>query len=454
MMRASATTTPSLVALLIALAGTVGPSAQTATPAPTFTKDVAPIFYKNCVACHRPGEIAPMSLMTYAEARPWVRSIATQVSRGTMPPWHADPSIGTFANDRRLSDADKNTITKWASAGAPEGNPADLAAPPKFPTGWTIQPDAIFTMPQEFAVPASGEISYKTFEIPTTFTEDKWIQAFEIRPGAPSVVHHVIVSARPSRTATPAARQAPAFRPAAGMERPRTASTAAAAPAAAAREAARALPPGERPLPGAGVGNMLGVYVPGNSARTFDPGMAIRLPAGATIVLQMHYTATGTAMTDRTSVGFIFTKEQPASELVIAPLMNQNFVLKAGDANARVECEAEMLQDVVVRALLPHTHVRGKRWLLEAIYPDGRTETVLSVPSYDFNWQTDYVFKDPLKFPKGTRLHTTAWYDNSAANKWNPDPTKDVSWGDQTWEEMQFTFFSYTLAPAANASGH
>jgi len=178
---------------------------------PTFSKDVAPIFYKNCTSCHRPGEIAPMSLLTYASVRPYVRAIGTQVGRGAMPPWHADPAHGQFANDRRLSPVEKQTIQNWVNAGAPEGNVADLPPQPVYPGGWNIgQPDAVFSLAEDYAIPANGTIDYKHFEVATTFTEDKWIQAFEVKPGAPGMVHHIIVYARAPRRAPEAGAPPPA----------------------------------------------------------------------------------------------------------------------------------------------------------------------------------------------------------------------------------------------------
>jgi hypothetical protein len=442
----------------LTLAGASAANAQgTPASAPTFTKDVAPIFYKNCTVCHRPGAIAPMSLLTYADARPWTRSIATNVTRGTMPPWHADPAHGEFLNDRRLSQGDKDTIVNWVNAGAPEGNAAALPAPPVYPDGWAIgKPDAIFALGEDYPVAASGTIDYKYFEVPTNFTEDKWIQAFEVKPGDPSVVHHVIVYARPPQRPRPAAaanaapggapangaaqqpqrRQAP-FTFAPNMEEPDDVK------AAAAHEAV----PNDRPAPDAGTGMFVGGYTPGQSVRVFQPGSALRLPAGSTIVFQMHYTANGKASHDRSRIGFVFANEAPKQEAIIGALVNQNFTLPAGAANTKIDAEMTLNTDMILWSLLPHTHVRGRRWEIEAKYPDGRSEVILSVPNYDFNWQTDYIFKQPLKLPKGTVLHSSAWYDNSAANKSNPDSKVDVHWGEQTWEEMQFTAFTFTLAP-------
>ena len=440
----------------VTLAGPTAASAQgTSAGAPTFTKDVAPIFYKNCTVCHRPGALAPMSLLTYADARPWTRSIATNVTRGTMPPWHADPAHGEFLNDRHLSQSDKDTIVNWVSAGAPEGSAADLPPQPVYPDGWAIgKPDAIFAIAEDYPVPASGTVDYKYFEVPTNFTEDKWIQAFEVKPGEPSVVHHVIVYARPPQRPRPAAaaNAAPGGAPANGAPQQRRQPPFSFAPnmeepdevkAAAAHEAVA----NDRPAPEGGTGMFVGGYTPGQSFRVFQPGSSMRLPAGSTIVFQMHYTATGKAAHDRSKIGFVFANEPPKQEAIIGALVNQNFTLPAGAASTKVDAEMTINQDMILWSLLPHTHVRGRRWEIEAKYPDGRSEVILSVPNYDFNWQTDYIFKQPLKLPKGTVLHSSAWYDNSVANKSNPDPKADVHWGDQTWEEMQFTAFTFTLEP-------
>ncbi len=211
--------------------------------------------------------------------------------------------------------------------------------------------------------------------------------------------------------------------------------------------AAHAAVPNDRPAPEGGIGMFVGGYTPGQSFRVFQPGSSMRLPAGSTIVFQMHYTATGKAAHDRSKIGFVFANEPPKQEAIIGALVNQNFTLPAGAASTKVDAEMTINQDMILWSLLPHTHVRGRRWEIQATYPDGRNEVILAVPNYDFNWQTDYVFKQPLKLPKGTVLHSSAWYDNSVTNKSNPDPKADVHWGEQTWEEMQFTAFTFTLEP-------
>jgi hypothetical protein len=429
--------------------------AQGAASAPTFTKDVAPIFFANCTSCHRAGEIAPMSLMTYKDARPWARSIANAVKTGVMPPWHADPAIGHFSNERRLSDAQKSTIIRWVEAGAPEGDAKDLPPAPQYTQGWRIgTPDVVLEMQEDYPLPATGEIPYLYFEVPANFDEDRWVQAWEMRPGNPEVVHHVIVYVK---VPTPAgnSQQGAGARPqqaqvitfAEGMDIP------------AGQTGGPPLPEGERkptfknyrPRPRGVVGS-IGGYVPGNSTRIFADGTAMRLPKGASLVFQMHYTTIGKETTDRTRMGLIFAKEAPKMPLSGTALINGSLHIPAGAADHRVDAEMTLNRDLLLFSMTPHTHVRGKKWYYEVIYPDGRKEPLLSVPNYDFEWQHEYQFSTPKKLPAGTKVRASAWYDNSKANKSNPDPTKDVWWGDQTWEEMMFTSFTFHVLPATPSS--
>jgi hypothetical protein len=359
----------------------------------TFTKDVAPIFYKNCAECHRAGEIAPMSLVTYKEARPWARSIKEKVLIREMPPWHADPRHGQFLNDRRMSQQEIDTIVAWVDQGAKEGDPKDLPAPPRYPDGWNIgKPDAVFYLPEEFSVPAEGVVDYKYFTVPTNFTEDKWIQAAEIRPGNREVVHHVIVFVQK------------------GADR-----------------------------------KLLVGYAPGEQPAIISPGLGKKIPAGASLVFQMHYTPTGTAGKDRSYVGLVFTKQPPKNELLTRPIMNMRFAIPPGDPNYRVESSFTFTEDGQIHSLMPHMHLRGKDFEYRVAFPDGTSKIILSVPKYDFAWQSYYVLKEPVRAPKGTRVDCVAHFDNSTKNKYNPDPTREVRWGDQTWEEMMIGWMSYTL---------
>ena len=427
----------SILAAVLVCAAAGGAYGQT-SPAPTFTRDVAPILYSNCTNCHRPGEIGPMPLRTYAEVRPYARAIAAKVADSTMPPWHADPAYGEYLNDRRLTARDRDTITKWVGAGAPEGDPKDLPPLPTFADGWMIgQPDVVLSMQEDYKIPATGTLEYKYFDVPTNFTEDRYVQALEVRPGNRAVVHHVIITMRSPE----APKRITAFAFAPGMSRQPTADEI---------RNKRAL--NDRPSPRQ-QGAWLGGFAPGQGVRIYQPGTALRVPAGTILTFQMHYTANGKAATDRTSVGLVFANEKPQKEVLVLPLQNQNFVLKAGVPDTRVDAEMTIREDVTLWSALPHTHVRGRRWEVSMVDPDGHAKTILSVPKYDFNWQTDYVFKEPIRLAKGTKLRTSAWYDNSVGNKANPDPTKDVTWGDQTWEEMQFTAFTFTIdEPAAKTS--
>ena len=429
-----------LCLLLVAAAGfaTMGrgiaAAPQTTDSVPTFTRDVAPILYANCVTCHRPGEIAPMSLISYQEVRPWARAINKQIADGVMPPWHADAPTGTFSNERKLTASEKATIERWAAGGAPEGNPGDLKPPPAFAQGWRIgKPDAIFEMDEDYPIPARGTVAYEHFYIPTNFSEEKWLKAIEARPGNRALVHHILVyyEAPPDGP-----RVAPAIQPN--------------------REHSQITDqnePGNRPPRRTGMpSRLLATYAPGTDAQVFPAGTALRLAPGGTLHLQVHYTANGTAGTDRSKVGLIFANEPPAEEIRPAQFINAVFTIPAGAVDYQVSTDVTFLQDATLHGVFPHTHVRGKRWSYTLELPDGTKRPLLSVPKYDFNWQTYYMFSEPIAVPKGARIVSTAWYDNSAANKSNPDPTIAVKWGDQTWEEMQYTGLIFSIKRTATAS--
>ena len=406
--------------------------AQPAPGVPTFNRDVAPILFKNCTTCHRPGEIAPMSLLTYEDARPYAKAIRDEVSDGVMPPWHAAAPHGTFLNERVLTAAEKDVLVRWANNGAPEGNPKDLPRAPEYTDGWQIgKPDAVFEMTQEYKVPAEGVVQYEYFYIPTNFTEPKWVQAVEVRPGNRAVVHHALVYYR----AKPDLQRTNVLQfnsETARLPQERTAGTRLNAPKGD-------LPPRR----------LLATYAPGTNPQIAPAGTAFRLEPGGVIELQMHYTPTGEAQNDRTKVGFVFARMPNVREVRASQFVNGQFTLPAGVADVAVDAEVGFLQDTTVWGLFPHTHLRGKRWRYVLELPDGTKRTILDVPRYDFNWQTYYMFREPLQLPKGAKIISTAWYDNSAANRWNPDAKVDVKWGDQTWEEMQYTgiLFSPQAAP-------
>ena len=343
----------------------------------------------------------------------------------------------SLLNERRLSDTDRDILLRWAAGGAPKGDPKDQPPIPKYTDGWTIgEPDLVLTLPQEYKVPADGFVEYRYIEIPTNLKEDRWVQALEVRPGNRAVVHHVIVYAR---TPQPERRPA-AFRAAQGMEIPAGQSGGPEEPEGQKRERGQSLFPPPRRL-----GPSIGGFAPGTSAAIYEPGAAMLLRAGTTLVLQMHYTPNGTATTDRTRVGIKFASAVPKEELRLTALVNGTLKIPAGAPDYSLAAEMTTTADVTLRQILPHTHLRGKSWEYTVTYPDGRNELILSVPKYDFNWQTSYVFAEPLKLPKGSKLRAVAHYDNSAANNSNPDPTVEVHWGDQTWEEMMFSSIVYSI---------
>jgi hypothetical protein len=443
-----------IVWLGITSAVTLGAPQQAApsAAAPTFSGDVAPIMYAKCVTCHRPGEVAPMSLITYKDVRPWASSIREKVMTRVMPPWHADRQYGAFRNEQSLTPSEIDTIVKWANAGAPEGNPSRMPPLPKFPEGWQIgTPDAVFEMPTAYAIPAKGEIAYQYFEVPTNFAEDRWMQAGEVRAGDRAHVHHIIVYVK-EPTPTP--------RPNVMTNRPimaaATASPAAAAPAAPVAPAAprpAAAPRAEAASPVARTGDqMLVNWAVGEDAPVYLPGMAKRIPKGSSLVFQVHYTTNGTPGTDKSRIGLIFAKEPPKREVRTGMILNPLFAIPPGAANHEIQAEGTFSEDVNVWSLHPHMHLRGKDMTYTATYPDGRSEIVLRVPKFDFGWQTDYWLAKPLVLPKGSKLHVSAHYDNSTANRHNPDPTATVRWGDQTWEEMMIGFFTYTVEGKAAPS--
>jgi mono/diheme cytochrome c family protein len=400
----------------VALTGIVAFAAatnETGASGVTFTKDIAPIIFNHCAECHRPGEIAPMSLMTYQETRPWAKSIRERVVERSMPPWTADPRYGHWANDARLSDQQIQTIVAWVNAGAPKGDDRDLPPAPKFTDGWTIgQPDAVVEMQEEYTVPADGTVPYLYFSMPTGFTEDKWVQAIEIRPGNRSVVHHVI-----------------AYSQEAGVKDTN--------------------PGGEGELRRGRT--HLGGITPNKTGIVYGPGTARLIKKGSNIVFQMHYTTNGQVTKDRTRIGFVFAKEPGKKMLITGNAIDTRFVIPAGAPNHEVKASKTFNEDVLITSFMPHMHVRGKDFTYTAVYPDGRSEILLSVPKYDFNWQLTYIPKTPILLPKGSRLDCVAHFDNSEKNKYNPDPTKAVRWGDQTWEEMMIGWFTYTRAAGESA---
>jgi hypothetical protein len=350
-----------------------------------------------------------MSLTTYEDARPWVRSIRRRVTERTMPPWGSDMPHGLFRNDPRLTDQEIQTIVSWIDGGAPKGNAADMPKMPALAEGWTIgKPDAVYSMTEDYRIPASGTIEYLYIRIPVNLPEDRWYTAVEIKPSARANVHHVIAYTEPH------------------SDKP------------------------TRPGNTFGPTNITGVS-PNKPGLVFEPGIAKLLRAGHDIILQMHYTTNGAPTTDRTSIGVIYAKEPPKKALGGGMILNVAFSIPPGADHHEVKGTQTLAQDTVLTRLMPHMHMRGKDMTYVAYYPDGRTETLLSVPKYLFDWQIVYELAEPKVLPKGTRIEVTAHFDNSTKNAYNPDATQTVRWGDQTWEEMMIGFFT-TIVDVTAAS--
>ena len=372
----------------------------------TFYKDVLPILQQRCQTCHRPGEIGPMALETYRQTRPWAKAIRDAVLSKRMPPWHADSRYGKFRNDLSLEPAEIDTLAAWADAGAPAGSPADAPAAKRFMTGWRIPPpDVVFELPEEIHIRASGAMDYEYLSVATGFTEDRWVEMAEVRPTNREVVHHAIVTVR-------------------------------------------------APVEGGyyRFGQYLAGYAPGMHPQVWQPGQARLIPAGSHLVFQMHYTPNGKAGVDRTRVGLVFAKRPPQSRIVAMRASNHWFSIPAGHGAYRVEAATVLSEPVSLVGMRPHMHLRGKSFEFRAVYPSGETEILLRVPRYDFNWQPYYYLARPVPLPPGTRIECTAYYDNSANNPRNPDPSVDVHWGEQSWEEMMIGWFDVAVDASATLS--
>jgi hypothetical protein len=431
--------------LALTLGATIAASAGSPTSSVTYYKDVAPVLQNRCQECHRPGEVAPMSFMSYTEVRPWAKAIKAAVVGKKMPPWFADPHFGKFSNDRSLSESEINTLISWVDSGAKEGNAKDAPKPREWVQGWEIgKPDQVLQMPIAVDIPASGVVEYTYVVIPTNFTEDKWIQAAEARPEARTAMHHVIAFIRPPgsawmKDAQPGVPFIPGGRRSARTETPAAAPDKAGDKAQAEKPAQRVQAQDQTP------GELLVGYAPGLPPTECKPGEAKLVKAGSDIVLQLHYTPNGKATSDRSKIGLIFAKEPPKRRVMTMNAMNFFLKIPPGDPNYEVHSQITLPQDVELVSMMPHMHLRGKDFLYKAVYPTGETQTLLNVPHYDFNWQLSYVLSDQKLLPKGTRIECTAHYDNSPNNAANPDPTKEVKWGDQTWEEMMIGWFDVSM---------
>jgi hypothetical protein len=388
-------------------------TAVAADQSPTFSKDVAKILYTRCLECHRPGEAAPMAFRNYKEVRPWAKSIKQQVVARNMPPWDADPHVNKFANDRHLSDAEIATVVKWVDAGAPEGNAADLPKLPEFTDGWVIgKPDVTFDSGKDFKIPADGVVPYQYFKVDPGFKEDTWIKAAEVRPQQRAQVHHILVFVQ---------------------------------------EGGKRVTRG-----GEQFSDMLIGYAPGVPTITWDKDTAFLVKAGSTLLFQVHYTVNGKEAMDRSVLGLKISKEAPKYRAFSGSATQFRLEIPPNEPNYETKATYVFKEDVTLLDFTPHMHLRGKAFKYVITYPDGRSEVLLNVPRYEFNWQLSYILSEPRQVPAGSKIEATAWYDNSPNNKYNPDPSQTVKWGDQTFQEMMIGFFNYKVPvdrpdPAPNA---
>ena len=363
----------------------------------TYTKHIAPIFNARCVSCHREQEVAPFTLTSYQDIQGWEETILEVIADNRMPPWSANPDHGKFSNDARLSNEEKRLIETWVDNGMPEGNKADLPEPPTFTLGWRIpKPDQVIKMRNRpFKVPAEGIVDYKRFVIDPGWNEDKYVYAAEARPDNRSVVHHILVYVIP-----PGADRADLRRTLVG-------------------------------------------YAPGSLPVHLKDGVAMHVPGGSKLLFEMHYTPNGYEQTDQSYAGFCFMdKADVKKELKGQIAANHRLQIPPGDANYSISADYVSRRDEMLIDMTPHMHLRGKAFRYVAFFPDGREEVLLDVPNYDFNWQLKYILDQPKRLPRGTRIKCSAVYDNSENNLSNPDPSKTVYWGDQSWDEMMIGFMS------------
>jgi hypothetical protein len=452
----------------------------------TFTKDVAPIIFNKCANCHRPGEVAPMPLTSYAEVRPWSKAIREEVVERTMPPWFADPKTTTlhFSNDRRLSEAEIKTIVAWVDAGAPKGNDKDLPKMPNYAPGWTFgEPDLVIDMPIDFEVPAEGELPMQNFYVKVPFNEERWVEKVELRPGNPAVVHHSIANV----VNLPPGTQIVNGKAVSGKASDATLNSQSARETGGLSEGGAPRPQrsevflSQDSFTRAGAFKLVG-QAPGKGFERHHPGTAKRILPGMYIQFNMHYQPSGRAEKDRSRLGLWFAKGPVKYEVLTKGVTDNVFIggkelaetrvingrevkvrgripnIPPNVDNWEISAETPIREDITLYAFAPHMHLRGKDIKYTLVWPDGRKQVLLDVPKFDFNWQLHYELAEPLKIPAGSRLHAVAHYDNSIKNRYNPAPDKEVFWSEQSWDEMFIPWFEYTVdskiltKPAQSAS--
>ena len=434
----------------------------------TFTKDVAPIIFNKCANCHRAGEVAPMPLTSYKEVRPWSKAIREEVLRRTMPPWFADPHSSTlkFGNDRRLTQSEIDTIVAWVNAGSPNGDDRDLPPMPKYTPGWTFgEPDLIVEMPVEFDIPAEGELPMQNFYVPVPFTEERWVDKVELRPGNPAVVHHSIANVvrLPEGTKVVNGRAVKDSAPNSALNGQSARDT-----GGLSETAPREVFLSQDAFSRAGAFKLVG-QAPGKGYERHFPGTAKRILPGMYFQFNMHYQVSGRPEKDRSLLGLWFAKQPVTHEVLTKGVTDTIFIggkelsetrvvngkevkvrgkipnIPPNADNWEITGEMTIKEAITLYAFAPHMHLRGKDIKYTLIWPDGREQVLLSVPKFDFNWQLHYELAEPLRIPAGSRMVAVAHYDNSVKNRYNPAPNKEVFWSEQSWDEMFIPWFEYSV---------
>ena len=411
---------------LVVAAGVLGVrTAASSGSSPTFYRDVLPILQDHCQQCHRAEGIAPVSFVNYQQTKREAEKIAERASSRTMPPWFADPRFGKFSDDPSLTREQIETLVAWAKDNTPAGNEADAPPPRKWVGQWNIpKPDLVISMPVPVKIPARGQVNYTYEIVPTHFLKDTWIQISQVSPSSPQYVHHAVVYIRP---------------PSSKWLRSATVGVPFTADDLTDSEGRHETHWTDS--------DMLLVYAPGSAPDQFPDGMAKFVPAGSDLVFQMHYTPNGTAGSDQTSVGMVFAKQAPTQRVITLQLTNSSFLIPPETDNFEVQAQGTIPNDATLLSFFPHMHLRGKAFEYNIVHDDGSIETLLRV-NYHFHWQLSYKLDKPRFLKAGTKLQAIAWFDNSANNPHNPDPTKTVRWGDQTTDEMMVGFFDVAV-PAA-----
>ncbi len=403
-----------LLALVSTAIGAAPPNTTNTADAgaATWADDIAPLLYENCVTCHRPGQVAPMSLLSYNEARPWAKSIRNAVSTGTMPPWFANPAHGDFVEDPRLTDKQIDAINRWVAAGAPAGDLSKAPEAPSFDSEWRIgTPDLVLTM-KPFTVTDEMEDHYEWIKVENTLDRDRWIKGFEIKPSFMAGAHHNLTYLAPAEF-------------------------------------------GIGDIQGIGRMKMdyIGGWAPGVMPAEYAEGYGQLMPANSAVFFQMHYHKTpgpGTGGVDQTAVAIQFHDEEPENKLTTMWIVDPVLNIPPGEANYQSGSEYTFPHEAVVFDFTPHMHLRGKAMKFTATYPDGKEDVLLDVPNYDFNWQLTYTPKERLVVPAGTKIAVAAVFDNSTENEANPDPNRTVTWGEKTTDEMMIGFMHYSYTDRAN----